>query len=723
MYSSFNNSVTRFFAPTAIMAPGKRAYEMKGGEIALIDCDTGLSVDTAKKYPDKDYELLYKTHSKGIENSLFRDQFNTELPIRSMRISCIDKADCDDQAGKPQETFLAYLGFDGLDKCKTIDLKCGETYTLEVHIRSQVVRNTFNKNLTQRIPFKTGCCEGCDDQAKSDLLLQNILDAVKNSPYYANNYFRLNGIKSCCPEEELFPKKPFQNWSLTLCDDGSNSALGAVQSFYPDYDITRIKRDNPNSTYEICCLAEGVTPEPFVQKNVKPLVCDECPTCPDDFTKVEAGDKYTACFYSPLLTDPADAYTVDYYADTMAAPETIEGLVEALAANVPGYLPETAKVLGTTCDDVTLQVCVAKDTDLKEHGIAGLTVNHIGVCPGSCEGEKETEWCPGDPNYRISRKKCITLKKEDCVEGEEITLEDDMSVELAAAAYGVSRSVALALTTSVKKGPVKQVARALPEPGDLTEQNVVIGSLEIVDQTDCLIKYTIEQCSQCLEDGCDWFGTDGAEFPNIPPKDGFTWEDCPCEGWTFDENGCPIPPEVEDKECCIGLRFEGALVDEENLNKCLYDINDHIERDPISLEVAIVAGPDTAERHYEECDRFELPWNVVRWGSYKRGRGGYAARQERLSREYDGWRYFNPRLENGGLMRERFGYEYDVSPDKCYNYIQLYHNSSHNEHHQHNSHIRERILIAIDAENPQLLSELKTYFNATLLSHGVCKLL
>jgi len=69
MYSSFNNSVTRFFAPTAIMAPGKRAYEMKGGEIALIDCDTGLSVDAAKKCPDKDYELLYKTHSKGIENT------------------------------------------------------------------------------------------------------------------------------------------------------------------------------------------------------------------------------------------------------------------------------------------------------------------------------------------------------------------------------------------------------------------------------------------------------------------------------------------------------------------------------------------------------------------------------------------------------------------------------------------------------------------------------
>jgi len=707
--TSFNNSVTRFFAPTAIAPSGLRAWEMKGGEIAIIDCDTGLTVDSAKKAPDKSYNLFYKSHSKGLENSLFRDQFGKELPIKSMRITCIDKAICDDSAGNPQETFLAYLGFDGLDKCKNLDLKCGETYSLQVTVRSQVVRNTFNKNLVQNIPFKTGCCEGCDEQAKAEVVLESILEAVKNSPYYAKNYFRINGVKSCCPEDEPFPKKLWKNWTLTLCDAGNNRDLGKVQSFYRDYDVCKIERENPYSTYQVC-LPDGVTPEPYVQKNIRQLVCDECPTCPDEFTKIDAGDKYTACFYSPLLADPSDAYTVDYYADPTTAPETIDGLVEALAANVPGYVAESASVLGTTCDDVTLQVCVEEGTDLKEHGIAGLTVTHIGKCQGSCEGEKETEWCEGDPLYRISRKKCITLDKPDCEEGVELTLEDDLSVCLAASAYGVSEKAALVLAT----GGV-----GVYEPGDITEQNVIVGSLEIVDQTDCLIKYTIEQCSQCLEDGCDWFGKDGAEFPNIPPKDSFIWQDCECEGWTFDDAGCPIPPVVEDKDCCIGLRFEGALVDREDLGACLYDINDHIERDPITLEVAIIASPDT--EGYDACNMFEIPWTVVRYGKYTRGRGEYAARQERLSREYDGYDYYNPRMENGGLMRLREGNVYDINPMKNYNYIQLYHNSNHNKHHSHSSHIRERIFIAVDTENPQLLDKLKTYFNATLLSHGVCK--
>ena len=685
MYT-LNRYVPKVLFPTGIAPAGKRARDLKPGEMGLFDEDTKLSVDVATYCVDKTYVIKWKTTSGGMNNAMFPDITGAKLPIESLPIRQIDHANCFDAADAKGKPFVAYLGWDGISDCKTLSFECGKDYGLLIKVRGETVRDVFGKNLEEIVPFNTGCCDDCELDEDCSVTVPNILEAIEKSSFYVDNYFSAEIVKSCCPEEDPFDKKIYKKWRIAVCDTGDSTALATLCSQYPDYDIECIGRDGATSTYEIC-IPDGETPEDFTLERAAALECDECPDCPESFTKVPAGDKYIACFdaAADAGVTTLEEFDTDYYADQTTAQDTVNALVEAAGALVPGYIAESADVIGVTCDKVTLKVCVEAETEVTEHGVAGLTLTHIGECKGYCEGSEDFSWSECGEAYKITRKLCLTHKKEDCERPDSYYLD--------------------------------KITKQLE-----VEKDVQIDNLVIKASNDCMITYEVEQCNNsCLMDGCDTFGKDGAKFDRLPSFEGHVWAMCDCDGWTVDdETGCPLPPENElPGDCLCGIKFTGALVDRECI-PCSMGIDDDIPREPVTIEVSIID-----QYNEEECDTLQVDWTVAQYGKMPEGLGQYAAKSEVLSRKYDNYIYTNPKGELGNLMAHRLGYDFSANSCGVYNSVYLRHcfGRKNNYYQGHQGGIREEIEIKVDAGNPKLLEKVKDFLNKTILSHGNCKTL
>lgn len=711
MNTSFNRSLPTVMLPQSIVGAGKRAHELKPFEIGVFDCDTGLSVDVASFAPDKTYEIVYKSPSKGMSNSMFPDQFGTKLPIRSLPINLIDKVHVFDSASDVQQPFVAYLGYDGLSDCKNLDLTCGEDYALDITVRSEVVRNTFNRNLSQLVPFTLPCCEDCTAETKAETIADAIIEAIQDGPFYTKNYFKAEKVLSCCPVLAPFDKIYFKTYQLEVCDDGSSRAMASVQAQYPTADVFRVKRDNPYSTYEVCIenpfseedqalvdadkalldaetpgtndydaalatweatVATAITnatianaPADFTMTNVKALECDECPDCPAGFTKVPAGFKYVV---SVLNEDNTD----DWVGNTEAL---------AVALSIPDYVVNSAQFIASEGSTVTIQV-VTSVAIPDPTTIANLQWVSLGQTAGYCSGSSTVEWCAKDDKYKIERTMCMIIADDEC--------GNDFLAEIQA------------------------------ELGDV--ENVNLDSIAITSTNNCITEYTVTQRNNaCLEDGCDTYGKDGAKFDKLPTFKTATWTMCACEGWTVDGDGCPVAPVTTTEDCRAGVKFTGGLIDSEIL-ECTFAIDDNIEREPITLEISLVPNSNNPDVN-TLCAPINIDWTVVQEGRTVQGDGRYVNRDEVVSRGYELYSYYNPKEELGNLMSQRSGFEYTARPDKFYNHLTLFHNSNRNRVHNSTSHTRECIKIFVEKDNVTFMEELKDFFNKTLLSQGSVKLL
>lgn len=705
MYT-LNRYLPHVLVPQSLAPAGKRAHELSAFELGIIDCETSLTIDVGTYCPDNKFELVMGSPSTGSNNQFFPDAKGYGLPIRSLPIDRLDRAHTYEIEGDGAQNFVGYLGYDGIDKCKTLSLECGQDYGLQVTVRGEAIRNVFNRNLTEIIPFTTGCCDDCSLDEQCSKTTETIMEAIEKASFYAKNYFSAAPVLSCCTPVDPFNKRPCRTFTLEVCDDGSAVALAKVAGQYPNLDVERTSRENPYSTYTVSikgdtsylsddpAILDGtawdaiVAPEDFKLTRTKVLVCEECPDCPDTFEKVEAGDSVIVCFDSPADAGVAtfEEFDTDYYADQETAVDDVQALVDAAGALVPGFVADTAKLVSFDCDKATIKVCVAKDTDLKEHGVAGATITAVGECKGYCKGEAELAWCPKDNLYAIERCLQLTVKLDDCP-GE---------------------------------GAVKAAALLIDLQKAYENQEDVL-SIELDNVNECLAKFKINQCSDCVEDGCDTSGKHGAKFGPVDSYEGLHWIACECEGWTFTEEGCPVPPVEDIEDCCCGIKFEGKFLDPETL-ECFDDINDHIEREPIEIEVTLI-------RQYQDdiqCDPRDFPWTVVQYGKPAEGFGRWVLKREVLSRGYEKIPYFSPRSEYGGLLNARLGIAYGANPAKKYNGIYLFHQYSRPGQSWHSAAMgrnTETIEIYVERDNVGFMQELKDFFNKTLFSNGVCKLL
>lgn len=379
-----------------------------------------------------------------------------------------------------------------------------------------------------------------------------------------------------------------------------------------------------------------------------------CDTCPDDYTLVPSSQVYLVTLAYDGNDDPLTHIQTVLPTATAATLMKVNGTQATFQVSLPAAYVEAP------IDDVQLV--------------------KVGDSSPYCTQDtpSSTSWVEAGDKYKIARTVTLTLKNVDC--------------------DGSDRLADLIATYAGK-------------------HDIVAGSIAIKEAGDCLTVYEMDQLNNaCLEDGCDVFGKDGAVWNPIPAFEGFVWTTDPCEGWTVDGDGCPVPPANVTDTCNVGIKFTGAFLDRKT-NRCSFAIDNQVFVDPVEIEVTII------DQHTEPCTPLQVDWTVVQYPTIAQGLGEFVARELVKSRGYEGYIYSNPNSEMGVVWREALGYEYGFEPEKLYNHISLYHNSDRNRYaYKSDSSNRELIKLYVEATNGTLMDSLKTFLNATLVGQGLAKL-
>lgn len=653
-----NKQLETIFVTKGSIAPaGLRSFELKPYQLGLMDTDTNRTVSAATWCADKQYQFVWGTPSLGANHPHFGDLGNAKDPIRSLTFTRITKADKFVGATNVVKPFVGYLGWNGISGCKGLELPTGQNYSLQIRAIGTDVRDVFGMDYTELVPFNTGCPGDCCVLYNQTRLATKIVNAIENSAFYLRKLVKYEVVRSCCPAEAPFTKVDFTDYCLSLCDEGDEGALAEVQIKYPTLNIVRSARSNGISTYKVECAS--ALPAAYVKTLTTTA---DCGTCGSGYTLVAASKSYLVTIDNAGAGTTAGAWLTEV--------QTI--LATAVKATRLGFAN------GTSTYQVEMPVAF-----VLAGPYADATVTFIGERGAYCvqTTPTSTAWTACGTKYKIIRTLCMSMMNSDC----NATLPDLAAVQ---AMYA-------------------------------TDPNVVPGSVAVSVTNDCITTYTLNQYSNCLEDGCDTYGKDGAKFPAIQSYNGNNWEMCDCAGWTLDDDDCLVPPVVDNTDDCLaGVKFTGAFVDAKN-GRCSFDPFDQIFGEPIEFEVNIVSN-----QPFDLCNVPVVPWTVYQKGTVPQGLGQRLLRSEIISRNYDGYHFVSGNQEDGHLLADKLGYVYGADPNKLYNYIYLSHNHDINRSALKFDHpTREMIVIAVEADKTQWFAQIVEFLNATLLTSGVCKLL
>lgn len=517
--------------------------------------------------------------------------------------------------GKIAQPFVTYLGFDGMNDCKTLPFECGKTYGIRVYLEaSGGVGLTMPNGMNDLIYVDTPACDDCGDSCFAGNVADQVIDKMiaKLNRSWVAPYIQFDKVIDCCPADAAIPRTLFSEYCLDVCDTGDGLALAAVQNYYPHLQIKRSGRVNTTSTYKFCQLASDPAPAAFVQSN---LVIPDCGVCGAGFTVIPAHKTAFVTISNSGVGNNAAQWLAEVQVSIPTATEAIKtgytnGSSSYIVAVPVNYVVPPAPVAGTTIvlgEEVTPVRCQQTST---------LNIN----------------WTLCGSKYKITREMGIQLQNPDC----------NGSTELP-----------------------KLIAAMASVP------NIVPGSIVMTVAGTCLSQFKLTQYNnECLEDGCDTVAV--AQFDTIPAYEGQVWDVLPCEGWTVDlVSGCPIPPSTVDKDCRVGIKMTGGFIDT-TTNSCLFDVTDAINYDPIRFTVSVVelSGTDQIGGAIPvDVDLFvaQHPKRIFLSGQE-------VIRDVLQYRFYrDNELYFSPRMEDGHKFMSNKAQELGVDLNKFYYAVSIPH--------------------------------------------------
>lgn len=650
-----NRQLEQVFNVKSIAPAGLTLDQLKPYQLAILDERTQRTVAAPPKNKAKGFRLVWKSPSKGNQGA-FPDKKNLKAPIQSLVINEVDRIHKFENATDERKVFEGYLGYDGESACKTLAFECGTSYQLVLHAKGKPVRDLLGRDHTEIIPIVTGCCETCTFEENIKSALAAIQKSFYTNAFYISKFFDCHPVYSCCPVPDPFDKVDFYDYDLSICDAGDDSALGEVQIAYQTTNIYRVGRENGISTYRAECVA--AQPAAFVQQGT---VLSDCDTCPAGYTKTNAQKKYI------LKVDNASSGTTN--ANFLTEVQAVTGWNTATAAR------RLNTENGVTTYEVWVPAAFTPPT-----WTADADYTFITSVPAICTltTAVTTAWTLSATKYKVKRTLEMTLKNGDC---------DDTAADLA-------------------------LLTAYFTPANFP--SVVSGSLSQEIAGDCLSVYQIEQYSDCLEDGCDWFGKDGAKFVDLPGYGTGTWSPIRCEGWTFDVDGCPVAPAAPADETCLGgLKFVGKKF-EADIIPCDDDFWESVETEGVELEVSLTYYGKTG------CDVVPVDWLVVQRPTTPQGTGRQLWKREIQAREYSGFEYRGIKGQEARVISARMGESYSFEADKLYHTISIYHNYDRNRTAQNaGTSTREVITLACEANKTAVFAQLKTLANTIAEVHDI----
>ena len=653
-----NRSIESIYNVKSVAPAGLTLDQLKPFQLAILDEKTQKTVASPSDCKNKPFRLVWKSPSKG-NGGAFPDKNNVLKPIQSLPITNVDQITKFEAANNDRKVFEAYLGYNGISACKTLKFECGSTYQFVIEVSGKPVRDLLGRDYVEIVPFMTGCCDTCTFEENIKTSLKGIVESINTNAHFIKNFFDVYPVYDCCPAPAPFTKTDFADYCLTICDAGDVSALGDVQQGYQTSNIYLSERNGGLSTYRVDCVPVS-TPAAYVQTGT---VLSDCDTCPAGYTATNAAKKYIVHIDNAGLGTTTGAW-----------------LTEVQAAGAFSAATSAKRI--SFIDGVsTYEVLIPAASTQPSAPISDTTWTFVADVPKVCTltSPTTTAWVQCGTRYKIKRTMELVIKNGDCASPGAA----DLAAITAAYAGGIADTVA--------------------------------GSIDQETLGDCISRYTIDQYSNCLEDGCDWYGKDIAKFQTIPGYKGATWTPIKCEGWTFDVDGCPVAPAAATAEDCRGgLKFVGRNFENDTVD-CVDDFWEGAETEGVFLQVSI------SEFGKNGCERMDVDWTVVQTPTTPQGTGRELLKREIQAREKSAYEYHGANSPNGNLVSARRGEIYSFDVDKLYHTVDVYHNYTRNRTAQnYGTATREVITLAVEADKTALFATVKELANKIADLQGIC---
>jgi len=525
----------------SIAPAGKHMSDLLPFEFGIVNYDTGLTINPGE-VGNCGYQFVIgspngKQRTDGNKVNRFYNAANHDMAFHTEKYKRAKEVDDIRVIPLKKEKSLNeyYLGFNGIDTCNSLTFECGKNYQFAINLTGNEVINLMGRHFTEVISIDTACCSPCgtgncpttlDGNTYADMLVQEF-----NNSLWASRFFTAHKIVKCTPDLPV-PNKTFCNdFCITLCNNGTELDLSALQNQYPTLKVSQKSRKDAMTTYVVTKIGDVTVPAPY---STTSTVLEDCGTCPVGMTAQPKGFAYII----EVDNTQADVTPAAQLAAAQAAFPTVTfASKSSFSKGTSTYYVISSAPLATPTNDSKI-VATLGETKAK--------------CVG---GPVTTTWSACGQKYRVTRDLCLTVKNDNC------TPVADELVELAAAMASVA---------------------------DVVPGSVVLDP----NSNDCITRYKVSQYSNCLEDGCDTYGTDGAKFADLPAFKNQGWDVCPCEGWTVNANGCPVPPAPVDRCCSVGVKFVMNRFADDEVG-CILDLNQFRTPNDLGLTVSMLTPDPT----------------------------------------------------------------------------------------------------------------------------------
>jgi|GEM_PF-2226410 len=228
------------------------------------------------------------------------DQDKVSKPIKGKRITSWSG-----KAAQRGQNQIVALGYDGFDATKTLTALCEQSKDVFVKLSGGPIDQVFHtegRGVVRQYSLFSGCCDDCGNDCaftSAEAMADDLVRQINNDPILSLGTATNSPYTTVTPTNRLIiaskivdaaaptPDATGTQYLLSVCDNGDDASLGAVQAQYPTQVITRISRSGSTSTYSFVEVSTAAAPAAFNDSGI-PLISD-CPTCPTGYTLIAAG--------------------------------------------------------------------------------------------------------------------------------------------------------------------------------------------------------------------------------------------------------------------------------------------------------------------------------------------------------------------------------------------------------------------------------------------------
>lgn len=441
---------------------------------------------------------------------------------------------------KKTNPMVITVGYDGINISSNLNFTYGETYLVNIRTYGAAAKAMFGKEgvndtIVVTMPTKDACDTSCTLTDISYMAIDELVNKINNS--WVSPAVRAEKLISCCPATSL-TKYICQEYTLSLCDDGSEISLAKVQVAYPTDVVTILSKVGSITNYHLTRNTTVVSPSipaapvAFTQTDVVLVNCTTCPT------------GYTTTAPAKILQ-----VTIENSGTSTTPTQALAEVTTVISSAITAI--KTAYQYGASSYIVTVPL-----TFVMPAPVAGTTIfDTSNISPQVCTSQTPvtSTWNVGNVYYRVKRSLVVTLDNPDCAGSDLATLQN---------LYSHVPSVDPA---SIVVAPVTAILPA--NPGN------------------CKTIFNLDQYSNCMFDGCDT--VEVAQFVSLPMFKGQVWHVDLNTGWTLSAGGCPVPPTATTPlNCSVGFKLIGGFLDM-STRTCIFNPNDSVNYDPLTFELSI----------------------------------------------------------------------------------------------------------------------------------------